>query len=335
MSQRMPRPTLRAVADATGFSPSTVSRALRNDPRVVPATREQITATAERLGFTQNALASSLRTGVKLSLVGLLIPDVADPFFGAVAAGVQAAASSHRLEVLIGCHNNNPEEQDRLVRQMVSHRVPALIVVPAPGPVPIQLSTEAQFGTTVVSVDRPAPHLGCDSVTTDNEEGARALTLSLLERGHERFAVVSLDTEIWTQSVRLQAVTDTLAGAGITLDPGAVARADESGTIPTAALDEILLTHKPTAVIGLSVRPLVQVVDASHRLDLDLELASFDGHPLFDLLDARIHCVEQSADALGRAAVDMLIERRDGGRPPRQMVLPVGELVVRGRRAGR
>lgn len=330
---KQPRPTLRVVADATGYSPSTVSRALREDPRVTASTREQIVQTAERLGFTQNALASSLRTGATQSLIGLLIPDVADPFFGAVAAGVQEAAGSRHLEVMIGCHNNSTQRQGRLVHQMVTHRVPGLIITPAPGPMPDLLRSEAQFGTTVVSVDRPAPHLGCSSVTADNEGGARALTRSLIERGHRRFGVVSLDTDIWTQSVRLQTVIETLATAGIELDPGAVARADHTGTVPREDLEAMLLRHRPTAVIGLSVLPLVQVVDVSLRRELNIELASFDGHPLFDLLDARIHCVEQSAPALGRAAVEMLVSNKEDGDTARQLVLPVGPLVVRGRRA--
>lgn len=328
-----PRPTLRAVADATGYSPSTVSRALREDPRVTEQTRARIMETVEQLGFTQNALASSLRTGATSSLIGLLIPDFADPFFSAVAAGVQEAASAQRRELIVGCHLNSTAEQDRLVRQMVSHRVQALIIVPAPGPVPPQLLTEARFGTTVVSVDRPMPELGCDSVTTDNEGGARLLTQSLVDRGHERFAVVGLDGDIWTQSVRLEATGQTLDDAGVELDPRAIASADHSGLIPEDELDAMLLEHRPTAVVGLSVMPVVQVIDACHRLGLDIELAAFDGHPLFDLLDARIHCVEQSAPALGRAAIGMLVDRPAEGLEPRDVVLPVGPLVVRGRRA--
>lgn len=328
------RPTLQQVADATGFSPSTVSRALREDPRVTEATRRRIQDMAKRLGFTQNALASSLRSGRNSSLVGLLIPTFQDPFFASVAAGVQAAATDQGREVIIGCHNNSVDEQDRLVRQMVSHRVEAVIIAPAPGPPPIQLLSEAQFGTRVVSVDRPAPQLGCDSVTTDNEGGARRLAQEMLARGHRRFGVVGLDMSIWTQGIRLQTVMDTLAEAGVHLTPGAVLSADLlDGAIPVDSLDTMLTTVAPTAVIGLSVMPVVQVVDATLRLGLDVELASFDGHPLFDLLDAQIFCVEQNASDLGRAAIDMLFAPRDTDHEePRTVVLAPEAPSQRGRR---
>lgn len=333
MTTRRSRPTLQAVADASGYSPSTVSRALREDPRVATRTRDRIARVARELGFTQNALASTLRTGGTSATVAMLIPDLVDPFFGRVAAAVQTAADRHGLEVMIGCHRNSTKHQERLVHQMTSHRVRALIIVPAPGPVPEQLATETRFGTTVVSIDRPAPHLGCDSLTTDNEGGARALTTALLDAGHDRFAVVGLDETIWTQEIRLRTVVETLAAAGVEFDPRAVATADETGLIPESELEDMLVTHRPTAVIGLSVMPLVQVIDAAHRLGIEVDLASFDGHPLFHLLDARIYCVEQSASALGEAAVEFLLRERGESTPPQQLVLPVGPLMIRGRRS--
>ncbi len=327
------RPTLKQVADVAGFSPSTVSRALREDPRVTLTTREHIKVIALDLGFTQNTLASDLRSGGASSLVGLLIPDFRDPFFAAVAAGVQEAASANSRDVIIGCHNNSTEEQDRLIGQMVSHRVEAIIFAPAPGPAPARLLTEMQFGTTVVSVDRPSPELGCDLVGTDNADGARQLAKELLQRGHRRFGVVSLEMGIWTQGVRLRAVIDTLAEAGIQLDPSAVVSANQDGTIPQENLDRMLLDQEVTAVIGLSVLPTVQVLSAAQRLGLDHDLASFDGHPFFDLLDARIFCVEQNASELGRAAVGRLIERQENGvMEPREIFLPLGTPLVRGRR---
>ncbi len=326
------RPTLLQVAEATGYSSSTVSRALREDPRVTLATREHIQSAATDLGFTRNTSASSLRSGGTSSLVGLLIPDFHDPFFAAVAAGVQEAASNHHLDVIIGCHNSSPDDQTRLIQQMASHRVQAIIIVPAPGPSSSQLLTEMKFGTTVVSVDRPAPLLGCDLITTDNEGGSRELVAQLLERGHRRFGVVSLEMGIWTQRVRLQAVTDRLAEAGITLDPEAVICAGQDGDIPVESLEHMLADHDVTAVIGLSVMPTVQGLSAAKGLRREVDWASFDGHPLFDLMDAQILCIEQDASEVGRAAVARLMQRQ--GKPalaPTEVLVPLRAPFTRGR----
>lgn len=327
------RPTLSEVAKATGYSPSTVSRAIREDPRVTQSTREHIQAIATSMSFSQNALASSLRSGGNASLVGLLIPTFQDPFFAAVAAGVQEAAAAHRRDVIIGCHNNSTEEQERLARQLVSHRVDAIIIAPAPGPPPSQLLTEAQFGTAVVSVDRPSPGLLCDSVTADNAEGIRKLVGELLNRGHRRFVVLSLELDIWTQQLRLDTAVETFAEAGVEFDHEAVLTADRHGIIARDQLDATLRAHRPTAVIGLSVMPIIQAFDAAHRLGMEFDLACFDGHPLFDLLDARIVCVEQSPSELGRAAVARLMERQQQSEDePHDLVLPVNDPIVRGRR---
>lgn len=333
MNQPTRRPTLSQVAAATGYSSSTVSRAIRQDPRITPKTRERIQAVAESMGFTQNALASSLRSGGNSSLVGLLIPSVQDPFFAAVATGVQEAAAEQGRDVMIGIHNNSAEEQERLVRQMVSHRVEAIIITPAPGPPPASLRTEAQFGTTVVAVDCPTPGLRCDSITTDNAAGAETLVRELLARGHRRFAVVSLDQDIWTQQVRLETIARVLAEEGIEFDPDALATAELNGTIPQEQLDAMLRAHEPTAVIGLSIMPIVQAIDAGTRLCMEFDLACFDGHPLFELLDVRVICVEQSASDLGRAAIERLVERQqDRDIEPENLILPVRDPIVRGRR---
>lgn len=328
------RPTLKQVAEVAGYSSSTVSRALREDPRVALTTREHIQDTASDLGFTRNTSASSLRSGgASSALVGLLIPDFHDPFFAAVAAGVQEAAANQQLEVIIGCHNNSTNDQERLVRQMASHRVEAIIIAPAPGPPPAQLVTEMQFGTTVVSVDRPAQELGCDLVTTENVDGTRLLVGELLRRGHRRIGVVSLEMCIWTQGVRLRAVMDMLAESGIELDPAAVISADRDGTIPRENLDHLLLNQDVTAVLGLSVMPIVQALAAAMRLDIELDWACFDGHPLFDLLDTRIFCVEQDAAELGRAAIGRLIEHQENrGVEATDILVPLRRPVARGRR---
>lgn len=327
------RPTLIQVAEATGYSPSTVSRALREDVRVTPETRDRIQAIASSLGFIRNTSASSLRSGGSSSLVGLLIPDVQDSFFAAVAAGVQAEATNHHLEVLIGCHNNSTEDQARLIKQMASHRVQAIVIAPAPGPPPAQLITEIKFGITVVSVDRPSPELGCDVVTTDNADGSRQLVAGILQRGHRHFALVGLGLDVWTQRVRFEAVTEALAEAGITVDPDAMVFADKHGLVARKSMEKVLSRPEVTAVIGMSALVTVQALEVALRLGLHREWASFDGHPLFDLVDARMLCVEQNASEVGRSAIGRLIERRiHGALEPRHVLVPLAGPVERGQR---
>lgn len=329
-----PRPTLQQIADQTGYSASTISRALRGDPRVTAPTRDRIRAVADTLGFSRNAVASTLRSGGPTSIIGLIVPDFHDPFFAAVAAGVQDAAARCDRDVLVGCHHHSPEEQDRLVRQIASHRVGAVIIVPAPGGSTRRLGIEAGFGTRVVAVDQPAPELHCDFVTTDNAGGARTLAAEMLRRGHRRFVIVGQDHSIFTQRVRLQAVLDVLGEAGVTVDPGAILSAGQAGRLDPHATEACLRAHTPTAVIGLAVLPTLDAVAATHRLGAKAEFASFDSAEVYDLVDDWFYCVDQDAAALGRTAVERLTQTPGPAEAaPREIVVPLGEPAIRGRRA--
>lgn len=323
MSSSRQRPTLAAVAEATGYSTSTVSRALRQDPRVTPSTRERIAATAADLGFTQNALASNLRRGRASSLVGIIVPEVHDPFFAAVASSVQRAAMEHGLELILASHNNDNGEQARLVGQMVGHRVEAIILVPAPGKIPAQLRQEARFGTPIVCLDRPATVLECDSIVPDNQGGAAKLAAELLRRGHTRFAVVCLNLGVWTQRERLRAVEDTLGEAGLELSSEAVVSSAMDDTIDEVEMGRMLVREQPTAVIGLSVLPLVAALRCLRRHGLTADLACFDGHPLFDLLPQPVLCVEQDPGEIGRLAMEKVRQWQEPQHHAGITVLPV------------
>jgi LacI family transcriptional regulator len=328
------RPTLQQIAERTGYSASTVSRALRGDPRVTATTRERIRDVADTLGFSRNAVASTLRSGGPTSIIGLIVPDFRDPFFAAVAAGVQEAAARLDREVLVGCHHQSPTEQDRLLRRIVSHRVGAVIIVPAPAGSARRLGVEAAFGTRVVAVDQPAPDLDCDLVTTDNAGGASTLAAEMLRRGHRRFVIVGQDLGLHTQYVRLDAVLEVLREAGVTIDRGGILSADHGGRLDAGVVDECLRTFAPTAVIGLAVLPTLDALAGAHRLGLAVEFASFDSAEVYDLVDDWFYCVDQDAAALGRTAVEVLTQAPDpDGAAPREIVVPLSSPVIRGRRA--
>ncbi len=329
---RKPRPTLVQIAQLTGFSPSTVSRALKRDPRVSQTTLKIIQNAAEEVGFTQNALARSLRAGGSSALIGVLVPYVLDPFFAAIASAVQSAASKQGREVLLGCHNNDPSDQIRLISQMVSHRIEALIVAPATGPLPKILIRETKYGTSLVVLDRPAPDVDCDVIITDNRDGARSLTRKLLERGHRRFMVPSQSHVIWTQQERLISVRETLNEAGVPLHPSDVVPGDADGSMDAERIAACLSSpNPPTAVIALSIRPFLETLRVANQLGTELEYACFDSNDFFDLLPDPVWCVNQDPIRIGSMAVDMVLRQSDGCRSgPVTASLSLSELSRRG-----
>lgn len=321
------RPTLSDVAELTGYSASTVSRALKNDPRVKAATRDEIARVAEEVGFSQNALARSLRRGGASSLLGLIVPNILDPFYAAVVSGVQEAAHEQDRDVIVGCHQDEVSAQKKLVEQMLQHRVQAILIVPVSSGVPSILKAESKFGTVIVAIDRPISNLDSDIVTTQNELGASTLAEALLERGHRRIAVATLDLEIYTQKVRLAALRETFAAAGVPEALTRIVTTDHHGRVDGRELDEALTGDGTTAVISTAVMPLVRVLESMVRTGQALQLASFDFHPMFELLDTTILTVEQNPQEIGRAAVTLLNQRAENPRASAQRIeLPIGPL---------
>lgn len=148
-------PTMRDVAARAGVSAMTVSRVLKDDARVSGTTRERVLAAVEALGYRRNETARSLRLGGS-GMIGLVVTNLANPFYSRLALGVQEVASEHGLRVLL---SNTAEQADRergLVEDLASRQVDGVIVVPA-GSSHRHLAPAALRGMPIVLASRPRP----------------------------------------------------------------------------------------------------------------------------------------------------------------------------------
>ncbi|HEY9522032.1 MAG TPA: LacI family DNA-binding transcriptional regulator, partial [Thermopolyspora sp.] len=122
MIPRGQRPTLKDVAREAGVSIKTVSRALNNEPRISPETRRRVLAVVETLGFRPNMLARNMRAGARDLSVGLVIPELANPFFASVAAGVERVIRGEGLTLVVGSSHDDPEAERSLVMSFLDRR---------------------------------------------------------------------------------------------------------------------------------------------------------------------------------------------------------------------
>ena len=159
------RPTMRHVADMAGVSLKTVSRVINAEAGVAPATAERVTAAIAELGFERNDLAASLRHGRSSSTLGLVIEDVANPFYSAIAQAVEAAARDRGFLLITASAREDAERERELVSALLRRRVDALLIVPA-GPDHRYLArvlARRSSSTARRSASRPTP---CCSTTT-------------------------------------------------------------------------------------------------------------------------------------------------------------------------
>ncbi|WP_372455706.1 LacI family DNA-binding transcriptional regulator [Nonomuraea sediminis] len=319
------RPTMKDVASAAGVALKTVSRVVNGEPGVNPATAERVREAIEQLGYSRNESARVLRRG-RTATIGLVIEDVADPFYSGLSRAVEDVAIEHGCLLLSGSSGEEPERERELVLTFCARRVDGLIVVPA-GDDHSYLRPELEAGTPAVFVDRPpGPGIEADTVLADNADGARQAIAHLRRSGHRRIAFLGDHPSIFTAAERLRGYRATL---GELFDERLVSmRAPDLDTVRADLECMFALEDPPTAVFTGNGRLTVTALRALKGRPM--ALVGFDDFELADLLDPGVTVVAQDPSGLGRVAAELLFRRLSGDSGPAEHVqLPV-ELIARG-----
>ncbi|MGH9059356.1 MAG: LacI family DNA-binding transcriptional regulator, partial [Acidimicrobiales bacterium] len=211
------RPTMREVASAAGVSLKTVSRVVNEEGGVREDKADRVRVAIAQLGYRRNEVARHLRPGQSSFTLGLIIEDVANPFYSTMVGGCEEVARDHGFMVLTASSNEEPDRERELIIRMLRRQVDGLLVVPA-GQDHAWLGPEMAMGIPAVFLDRPPGNLEADVVVLDNTGGAKAAVTYLLARGHTRIGVVGDGPSIWTAARRVAGYRAALRGAGIPVD---------------------------------------------------------------------------------------------------------------------
>jgi LacI family transcriptional regulator len=321
---------MRHVAERAGVSLKTVSRVINEEASVAPHTAARVTEAIAELGFRRNDLARSLRRGSTSATVGLVIEDLANPFYSAVAQAVENVARPRGYMLITGSCEEDPERERELILALLRRRVDALLLVPA-GTERDQTWLARELGdeTPVVFVDRPPHGIDADAVLVDNAGGAQAAVEHLAAHGHRRIACVA-DTpnKLYTAAERVAGYEAALEAAGVPRDPALLKLGAREADEAQAAVDELLaLPDPPTAIFCGNNRVTVGALRALHGRD-DVALVGFDDFELADLLGTTV--VRHEAQRIGAEAAQLAFRRLDGlDGPPQRVVVPT-QLVARG-----
>jgi LacI family transcriptional regulator len=318
------RPTMRHVADMAGVSLKTVSRVINAEAGVTPATAERVTAAIAELGFERNDLAASLRHGRSSSTLGLVIEDVANPFYSAIAQAVEAAARDRGFLLITASAREDAERERELVSALLRRRVDALLIVPA-GPDHRYLAASSR----AVFLDRPPLGIEADTVLLDDHGGARSAVEHLIAQGHTRIACVADDSELYTMRQRIAGYREALAAAGLAEDPALLQTGNSDVAGAQAAVERLLqMPDKPTALFTANNRNTIGALHALAGAPNPVALAGFDDFELADLLGTTV--VRADPWKLGEQGAALAFARLDGDDgPPRTVTIPT-QLVQRG-----
>lgn len=269
---------------------------------------ERIAAAVDELGFRPSAVARWLKSGKTLTL-GLVVPDVTNPFFAGVVKGVESVGHAAGYTVLL-CNTDESADREHDVLSMLTGRVDGLLLAPARDDAETAGSIAA-LQIPVVLVDRTLPDPGgADAVLIDNVGGAAAAARHLLHLGHRRVGLISGPTDTTPGAERHNGFVDA-CGADTDV---VVEMADfrEVGGYQ-AAMRLFGRPDPPTAVFAANNMMTVGVLRALHdlglRIPIDVSVVGFDDHSLADLLDPPLTVVDRPTENQGAVAARMLLAR--------------------------
>ncbi|MFB6841786.1 LacI family DNA-binding transcriptional regulator [Streptomyces sp. NPDC056361] len=321
------RPTMKDVAARAGVGLKTVSRVVNGEPGVTPDTERRVREAIETLGFRRNDSARVLRKG-RTATVGLVLEDLADPFYGPLSRAVEEVARAHGALLINGSSAEDPEREQELALALCARRVDGLIVIPA-GDDHRYLEPEIRAGVATVFVDRPAGLIDADAVLSDSFGGARDGVAHLIAHGHRRIGFIGDRPRIHTSAERLRGYRAAMDDAGLPVREEWVSLGSTDPLRVNAAVRELLAAPEPvTALFAGNNRVTVTVVRALAGHPRPVALVGFDDIELADLLGVTV--VAQDAAALGRTAAERLFRRLDGvDEAPERVVLGT-TLLARG-----
>ena len=303
--------TIADIARAAGVSPSTVSRALRNHPRISPERCAEIQALAQKAGYRPSQVARSLVTGHTQTL-GVVVTDVTDPFVAEVMKGAEAASRAAGYGLLFAMSNRDPEQEIKAAQMLLDRQVEGMIVISgrAAGRYEELIESYERFPLVLVNNDPPR-HRGY-SVRIDNHAGAMEAVEYLSGLGHRHIAFVEGPPAGRSSRERLAGYLAGLSANGLAPEESFVVPGTGQLEDGPRALERLLaLSNPPTAVLCYNdlaaIGLLAAATAANLRLPEHLSVIGFDNIPLSAFTVPSLTSVDQPKARMGELAVAMCL----------------------------
>jgi LacI family transcriptional regulator len=313
----------------------TVSRVINESSRVNELTRRRVQDSIAKLGYVPNRLARGLIQR-KTGALGVIVPDVANPFFTLVVRGVERVAWRAGYHVIL-CDTQGELERERgYLEDMVAFQVEGVLIAPVSDLSRPHLRLLTRNSVPFVLIDRSIAGFEADLVQGDSVGGARRLVEHLIALGHRRIGMVTESAEVSTARDRVKGYTEALAAAGIPVIPELVA--ESSAIDPDAACEATIrllsLPDPPTAIFAVNNIAVVGVVEAARQQQLDipadLALVCFDDIEHVSRLYPFLTVMAQPAETYGTVATQLLLDRLGGRvRERRRIVVLPPDFIVR------
>ncbi|SFG39222.1 transcriptional regulator, LacI family [Planifilum fulgidum] len=326
--------TIYDIAEAAGVSIATVSKVINNRGRVSEQTRERVLRIIRELNYAPNRITSALG-GKSMYTLGLLIPDISNPFYSEIVRGAEDCGRKWGYNVLICNTDNDTRREMDYLLSLREKRVDGIILATASNTDTRREDLES-LGIPVAFISREIPGFESIRVIVDNFRGGYLATRHLIDLGHRNIALFTEPLNIVTSSERLRGYAEALQEAGIPYRPEWV-RPGGFGVESGYRLAEALLRDShdpmPTAVFAandqLAIGAIQAFKEAGHSIPEDISVVGFDNTILCTIVDPPLTTVAQPMYDMGVKVVNLLIEaiQNEGSGSERIVLEP--KLVVR------
>ncbi len=336
IAKRSEMATIKEVAQLAGVSTATVSRALSGARPVNADVAARVLEASHALGYRPNRVARSLRTQVSTTL-GLIISDVQNPFFTAVARAAERTAADNGYSLVLCNSDDDLHLERRYLDVLVAEQVAGLILTPADEKAS-SVDVALAAGIPVVSVDRRLRTADLDTVLVDNAHAVHKAVDLLVREGCRRVAVLVGPEHTTTAAERLRGYRDALTDHQIPEDPGLIVHSQVTGgDVATlhketkGLITEVIREHSPDSLVitngPMIAGSLAALADTGRHLGEDLAVVVFDDMPLAEFIG--LTSIVQPTEAIAQQAVELLLSRVAGSTPPPHEVVFKSVLTIR------
>lgn len=309
-------PTLEDVAREADVSVSTVSRVFNDPEKVRPGTRDRVQEAVDTLGYQPSRVARRLRLeDGKASLIGLVIPDIQNPFFADVARGVQDVAQAHEYALILSNSDEDPSKQKLAVDTLKTEDVDGVIVPPVSMDDP-NVKRLLDSDIAVVCVDRRMEDVRVDTILSDNRQGAYEATAHLLKLGHRRIGFIGGIPRISTSTDRREGYEHALRDHDVLVDPTLIKEGDSRRERGKYLTEELLaLDRPPTALFTGNNLTTLGALSALNTQGVpvpeEMSVVGYDDVPWAMALNPPPTVIGQPGYEMGSRAAEILLERLD------------------------
>ncbi|MBT2290387.1 LacI family DNA-binding transcriptional regulator [Paenibacillus albidus] len=327
------KPTIYDVAKEAGVSIATVSKVLNSNGRISDKTRRKVNQVMERLNYQPSMVASAL-TSRKTGTVGLMIPDIANPYFAEVARSFEDNAQKLGCDIIICSTDRDDDRAERYMSLLLRKRVDGLIIASHTGsPELIRRMLSDRVPLVLFSADIRS--LESNSVSIDDYKGGYLATEYLLSLGHRNLGIIS--DNLPGSELRVQGFMEALEAGGISFDnPDNLIRTSatlENGRTAAVRMLSQTAGKRPTAIFACNDLLAIGVLKEARQFGLsiprDLSVIGFDNTLLAEICHPSLSSISQPVHEMARQAMQLLNEEIEQEGAPKRKVLLMPELVVR------